>query len=100
MQPSSQCPTIPDSLATSTRDSASALRQSGTMTQRFGPGVDVRKRGALRLSPRTDRAALEQPAVVRIWNGEHCRELSAHDARALAAQLTEAAAYVERQNGN
>ena len=67
---------------------------------RFGAQIDVRKRGALRLgqSARSESARREQPAVVRIWNGEHCRELTAHEARALAAQLAAAAHYADEQN--
>lgn len=78
----------------------SVPRRASQVAQRFGPAIDVRNRGALRLNVRTDRPvpAQEQPAVVRIWTGEQCRELSAHDARALAAQLNEAAAYAEQQN--
>ena len=70
------------------------------VARRFGAQIDVRNRGALRLSPRSDRPSerQEQPAVVRIWHGEACRELSIADARALAAQLNEAAAYAEQQN--
>ena len=69
---------------------------------RFGPSVDVRNRGALRsiacLGSQVELSA--QLAVVRIWSGESCRELSAHEARALAAQLNEAAFHAETQNGN
>lgn len=70
------------------------------MVRRFGPLVEVRNRGALRLGSHSSGAhsVREQPAVVRMWHGECCRELSAHDARALAAQLVEAAACVESQN--
>ena len=67
---------------------------------RFGAQIDVRKRGALRLGPsaRGESAKREQPAVVRIWNGEDCRELTAHEARALAAQLAAAAQFADEQN--
>ncbi len=70
------------------------------VVQRFGTQIDVRNRGALRLGPsmRSVVCKSEQPAVVRIWYGEQCRELSAHEARALAAQLTAAAAYADQQN--
>ncbi|GAA4021323.1 hypothetical protein GCM10022212_17780 [Actimicrobium antarcticum] len=62
--------------------------------------IDVRNRGALRLSPCSARRqpVSEQPAVVRIWHGEQCRELSVHDARSLAAQLNDAAAFADLQN--
>lgn len=67
---------------------------------RFGDVVDVRRRGALRLSrfagtqPRTENV----PAVVRIWMAEQCKELTSHQARALAAQLLEAASLADSQN--
>ena len=65
----------------------------------FGDLVDVRKRGALRIM-RTAGAPrnLETPAVVRLWHEEQCRELSAHQARALANQLLAAADLVDSQN--
>jgi hypothetical protein len=67
---------------------------------RFGDAVDVRRRGALRLSrfagtrPRTE----DLPAVVRIWMADQCRELTTHQARALAEQLLAAAALADSQN--
>jgi|GEM_PF-3401672 len=79
----------------------SAERSRPSVVRRFGNTVDVRNRGALKVvrlvgmqSPGNDA-----PAVVRMWSGENCRELSVNDARALAAQLVEAAAYAELQNG-
>jgi hypothetical protein len=68
---------------------------------RFGPMIDVRNRGALRLAARSGQGteAREDPAIVRIWSGERCRELSISEARALAAQLIDAAAHAERENG-
>lgn len=68
--------------------------------RRFGDMVDVRNRGAFKIVNLVGAQRLgHTPAVVRIWNGEDCRELSVHDARCLAAQLLEAAAYAEEQNG-
>lgn len=67
---------------------------------RFGDSVDVRRRGALRLSrfagtrPRTE----DVPAVVRIWMADQCKELTTHQARALAEQLLAAAALADSQN--
>ncbi len=70
------------------------------VSTRFGDMVDVRSRGALRVmrlvgiqTPDSDT-----PAVVRLWSGETCRELSINQTRALAAQLIEAAAHAEQQN--
>ena len=79
---------------------AEVAHLSSQLARRFGPVIDVRNRGALRFSPRSDRQgpSQDQPAVVRMWYGEQCRELSSHDARAMAAQLNEAAEYAERQN--
>ncbi len=85
------------------RPGRSLLGQPGgtrQAVQRFGTQIDVRNRGALRLGPsmRSAASTREQPAVVRMWHGEQCRELSAHEARALAAQLSAAALYAEQQN--
>lgn len=67
---------------------------------RFGPSIDVRHRGVLKPLPhsRVAVAASQQLAVVRLWNGDCCRELSVLDARAFAAELIAAAAYAEQQN--
>ena len=72
------------------------------VSTRFGELVDVRNRGTLRLSRLVgiQVPGQEAPAVVRMWSGEHCRELTAHQARALAAQLLEAAGHAERQNAH
>ena len=40
------------------------------------------------------------PAVVRLWVDDQCHELSAHEARAMAAQLLAAAALADKQNGH
>lgn len=67
---------------------------------RFGDAVDVRRRGALRLSrfagtqPRTE----EVPAVVRVWLANQCKELTSHQARSLAEQLLAAATLADSQN--
>ena len=67
---------------------------------RFGPSIDVRNRGALKVSarPGLQPNTNQQLAIVRIWNGDNCRELSVTDARAFASQLIAAAAYAEDQN--
>ncbi len=72
------------------------------LSTRFGDIVDVRNRGVLRLGRLVGIQVpqREAPAVVRIWSGEQCRELSSHQARILAAQLLEAANYAERQNSH
>lgn len=70
---------------------------------RFGDTVDVRNRGALRMSRFAGaqmRTPQEAPAVVRLWMEQHCHELTAHAARALAAQLQAAAALADQQNGH
>jgi hypothetical protein len=79
--------------------SSPAIRRVPISTQ-FGNIVDVRNRGALRVSRFAgNRAAHEYaPAVVRMWSGDTCRELTIDQARALAAQLLEAARYAELQN--
>jgi len=72
------------------------------ISTQFGEIVDVRNRGALRLSRGAGSRASsgDAPAVVRIWNGDKCRELSINEARALAAQLVQAARFVEIQNAH
>jgi len=72
------------------------------LSTRFGEIVDVRNRGVLRLGRLVGIQVPEReaPAVVRMWSGEQCRELSSHQARALAAQLLEAASHAERQNSH
>ena len=68
---------------------------------RFGEMVDVRNRGAVRINRFAGSAVLPQhaPAVVRLWHAEQCKEITAHEARAFAAQLLAAAALVDSQNG-
>lgn len=77
-----------------------AQRGRPSVATRFGQTVDVRNRGSLRIVRLTGNQlpAIEAPAVVRVWTGEQCRELSAHAARALAAQLLEAASHADLQN--
>ena len=75
--------------AVSARDGRQAL------VTRFGDAVDVRNRGTLRAA----KSAAE-PAVVRLWNDDQCREMSSHDARALAAQLIAAANLADAQNAH
>lgn len=70
------------------------------LVTRFGDRVDVRNRGAVRIGrfAGSETAPRGAPAVVRVWDAEHCRELTAHEARAFAAQLLAAAALAENQN--
>jgi hypothetical protein len=70
------------------------------VSTRFGDTVDVRSRGALRVMRLVgiQTPSSDTPAVVRLWSGETCRELSTHEARALAAQLMDAAGHAELQN--
>jgi uncharacterized caspase-like protein len=72
------------------------------LVTRFGDAVDVRNRGALRISrlAGSQMRMHDTPAVVRLWTDEQCHELSAHNARALAAQLLAAAALADTQNGH
>jgi hypothetical protein len=79
-----------------------AVEDRKPLTTRFGDEVDVRNRGTLRMSRFAGTQALTQdaPAVVRLWNDEQCHELSAHKARALAAQLLAAAALADTQNSH
>lgn len=66
-----------------------------SLITRFGEAVDVRNRGTLRAA----KSAIA-PAVVRLWHDEQCREMSSHEARALAAQLIAAANLADVQNGH
>lgn len=69
---------------------------------RFGDAIDVRNRGALKIGRFAGSQAEAQhaPAVVRLWTEQQCRELSAHQARALAAQLLAAASLADTQNSH
>ncbi len=69
---------------------------------RFGEAVDVRNRGTLKVGrfAGSQSQSRDTPAVVRIWTDDQCRELTAHQARALAAQLLEAASLAELQNNH
>lgn len=84
----------------SLKEDAISTENHEPILTRFGDAVDVRRRGALRLSrfagtqPRTE----ELPAVVRIWMADQCRELTTHQARALAEQLLAAATLADSQN--
>ena len=66
-----------------------------SLITRFGEAVDVRNRGTLRAA----KSAIA-PAVVRLWHDDLCREMSSHEARALAAQLLAAANLADAQNGH
>jgi len=84
------------------KPSSNAVASASPVT-RFGEAVDVRKRGALRMSRFAGsqmHATEAAPAVVRLWTDDQCQELSAHDARALAEQLLAAAAFADTQNGH
>lgn len=74
--------------------------QRESVRTRFGELVDVRNRGALRLARMVgiQIPGEDAPAVVRLWNGDSCRELSITEARALAEQLLGAANFAEFQN--
>jgi hypothetical protein len=84
----------------SDKEDATGNENHEPILTRFGDAVDVRRRGALRISrfagtqPRTE----EVPAVVRIWLADQCKELTTHQARALAEQLLAAATLAESQN--
>ena len=70
------------------------------LTTRFGKSVDVRNRGALRMSRFAGSQTQAQlaPAVVRFWTAEECHEFSPHEARGIAAQLLAAADLADSQN--
>ncbi|HEX7642880.1 MAG TPA: hypothetical protein VF472_11795 [Burkholderiaceae bacterium] len=72
-----------------------AAGAGSSLITRFGEAVDVRNRGTLRAA----KAAIA-PAVVRLWHDDQCREMSSHEARALAAQLIAAANLADAQNGH
>ena len=84
---------------TSTAFTPSPIRRfaaaGSTLITRFGEAVDVRNRGTLRAA----KSAVE-PAVVRLWHDDQCREMNSHDARGLAAQLIAAANLTDVQNGH
>lgn len=69
---------------------------------RFGENVDVRNRGTLRMGRFAGSQTQPQaaPAVVRLWSEDQCHELSAHQARGIAAQLLAAAALADTQNSH
>lgn len=70
------------------------------LVTRFGNSVDVRNRGALRMSrfAGSQMQAQPAPAVVRLWTAEQCHEFSAHQARGIAVQLLAAADLADSQN--
>ncbi len=68
---------------------------ASSLITRFGEAVDVRNRGTLRAA----KSSVE-PAVVRLWHDDQCREMRSHEARALAAQLIAAANVADAQNGH
>jgi hypothetical protein len=68
---------------------------ASSLVTRFGEAVDVRHRGTLRAA----KSSVE-PAVVRLWHDDQCREMRSQDARALAAQLIAAANLADVQNGH
>lgn len=96
-------------MATSLTQLAGALEAQERMAAapprlitRFGEMVDVRNRGAVRIGRFAGTGASTQhaPAVVRLWHAEQCKEITAHEARAFAAQLLAAAALADSQNGH
>ncbi len=82
------------------RMACSLGEQRMPLTTRFGNSVDVRNRGALRMSrfAGSQMQAQPAPAVVRLWIAEQCHEFSAHQARGIAAQLLAAADLADSQN--
>lgn len=94
-----ESPTSPV-LARATAQPAGELRKP--LITRFGDVIDVRNRGTLKVMRITGSQAVTQdaPAVVRLWTNQQFRELTAHQARALAAQLLEAASFTELQNNH
>jgi hypothetical protein len=92
--------TNPYSVSQPKKESISTENAHEPILTRFGDTVDVRRRGALRLSrfagtqPRTS----DIPAVVRIWIGDQCKELTSNQARALAEQLLAGASLADSQN--
>ena len=98
---------MPDFVLGSARKSEIQFAPIGALhgrpvSTRFGDMVDVRNRGTLRLARMVgiQIPGKEAPAVVRLWQGDRCRELSIGEARALAEQLLEAAVFAEQQNTN
>lgn len=81
---------------------APAADERKSPVTRFGDAIDVRNRGALKMGrfAGSQAAAQDAPAVVRLWTEQQCRELSAHQARALAAQLLAAALLADTQNSH
>jgi hypothetical protein len=80
----------------------SAAEARTSLVTHFGDAIDVRNRGALKMGrfAGSQAAARDAPAVVRLWNEQQCRELSSHQARALAAQLLAAALLADTQNSH
>ena len=93
---------VADARIAAARRADEGAAQRPAPVKRFGESVDVRNRGALRINRFAGQQAVseEAPAVVRLWMAQGCHELSPHEARALAAQLLDAAAHADRQNGN
>ncbi len=93
-------PRLLSSLPASAAQPGSELRKP--LITRFGDAIDVRNRGALRVTrfAGSQTQTQDAPAVVRLWTDDQCRELSTHQARALAAQLLDAASLAELQNNH
>jgi hypothetical protein len=94
------CTTFYGATAANIQFGARHLPYGRPVSTRFGDMVDVRNRGALRLARLVgiQVPGKEAPAVVRLWNGDTCRELSIAEARTLAEQLLDAACFAEQQN--
>ena len=94
------CATFYGTGETNIQFALSDLRHGRPVRTRFGDMVDVRNRGALRLARMVgiQIPGKEAPAVVRLWSGDNCRELSIDEARSLAEQLLDAARFAEQQN--
>lgn len=91
---------IGTNIQTDIRLASHAAAHGRPVRTRFGELVDVRNRGALRLAKMVgiQIPGKEAPAVVRLWNGDSCRELTIAEARTLAEQLLDAASFAEQQN--
>ncbi len=88
-----------NSLSSAAHPSVSSSALPSRIATRFGPSIDVRNRGVFKASPNAMQISAQQHfAVVRIWSGDCCREMSVNDARIFAEQLTAAASFAESQN--
>lgn len=94
--------TVSTQVASALESPERASAAPARLITRFGEMVDVRNRGAVRIGRFAGSAVSPQhaPAVVRLWHAEQCKEITAHEARAFAAQLLAAAALADSQNSH